>query len=251
MNTAGQPSGQSGTSPTIVLVHGAFADASSWSGVIGRLQQQGYTVIAPANPLRGVAADSAYTASLLRQIDGPVLLAGHSYGGAVITNAATPNVVGLVYVAAFAPDEGENLGDVEAGSKDSVLNAALVQYQFPAGPGGETSVEFAINPPLLQEAFAADLPAETTALMAATQRPIAAAAFSDASGPPAWRRLPSWAVVATGDKAAGADVVRSHAQRAGADIVEVEGSHVIMISQPQAVTDHILAAARAVAGSHR
>jgi pimeloyl-ACP methyl ester carboxylesterase len=239
--------------PTIVLVHGAFADASSWNGVIERLQQEGYTVIAPANPLRGVAADAAYTASLLGQIDGPVLLAGHSYGGAVITNAATSasNVVGLVYVAAFAPDEGENLGDVENGSKDSVLNSALVQYNYPTGQDGQASVEFAINPPLLREAFAADLPAETTALMAATQRPVAAAAFSDASGPPAWRRLPSWAVVGTGDKAAGADVVRSMAQRAGADIVEVEGSHVIMISQPQAVTDHILKAARAVADSHR
>jgi len=253
VNTTEQPSQQADAKPTIVLVHGAFADGSSWNGVIERLQQQGYTVIAPANALRGVAADSAYTASLLSQIDGPVLLAGHSYGGAVITNAATsaPNVVGLVYVAAFAPDEGENLGDVEAGSKDSVLNTALVQYHYPTGQDGETSVEFAINPPLLQEAFAADLPAETTALMAATQRPIAAAAFSDASGPPAWRKLPSWAVVATGDKAAGADVVRSHAQRAGADIVEVEGSHVIMISQPQVVADHIMKAARAVADAHR
>jgi len=238
--------------PTIVLVHGAFADASSWNGVIERLQQQGYSVIAPANPLRGVTADSAYTASLLSQIDGPVLLAGHSYGGAVITNAAAsaPNVVGLVFVAAFAPEEGETLGEVENGSKDSVLNSALVQYQYPAGPGGRTAVEFAINPALIREAFAADLPVEVTALMAATQRPIAAAAFSDVCGPPAWKKLPSWAVVATGDKAAGADVVRSMAQRAGASIIEVEGSHVIMISQPQAVTDHILKAARAVAGSH-
>jgi pimeloyl-ACP methyl ester carboxylesterase len=240
--------------PTIVLVHGAFADASSWNGVIERLQQQeGYTVIAPPNPLRGVAADSAYLASLLNQIDGPVLLTGHSYGGAVITNAATsaPNVVGLVYVAAFAPDEGENLGDVENGSKDSVLNAALVQYTYPTGHDGETSVEFAINPARIREAFAADLPAETTALMAATQRPVAAAAFSDASGPPAWRKLPSWAVVAAGDKAAGADVVRAHARRAGADIVEVEGSHVIMISKPEAVSEHILKAARVVAGTQR
>src|SRR5215470_4760924 len=173
--------------PTVVLVHGAFADSSSWNGVIERLQQQGYTVIAPANPLRGVVADSAYIASLLGQIDGPVLLAGHSYGGAVITNAAAsaPNVAGLVYVAAFAPDEGENLGDVEAGSKDSVLNSALVQYHYPAGPGGETSVEFAINPAQIQGAFAADLPEQTTALMAATQRPAAVAAFSDTSGPPA------------------------------------------------------------------
>jgi pimeloyl-ACP methyl ester carboxylesterase len=182
-----------------------------------------------------------------------VTLVGHSYGGAVITNAATsaPNVVGLVYVTAFAPEEGENLGDVENGSKDSVLNSALVQYNYPAGPTGETSVEFAISLAQIREAFAADLPEQQAALLAATQRPVAAAAFSDASGPPAWRKLPCWAVVAAGDKAAGADVVRSHAQRAGADIVEVEGSHVIMISQPQAVTDHILKAAQAVASSHK
>ena len=238
--------------PTIVLVHGAFADASSWNGVIGRLQQQGYTVIAPPNPLRGVTADSAYMASLLNQIDGPVLLGGHSYGGAVISTARTsaPNVAGLVFVAAFAPDEGETLGAIANDSKDSVLNSALVQYTYPTGSGGETSVEFAINPAQIREAFAADLPPETTALMAATQRPVAAAAFTDVCGPPAWKKLPSWAVVATGDKAAGADLVRSMAQRAGADIVEVEGSHVIMISQPQVVTDHILKAVRAV-GSRR
>jgi pimeloyl-ACP methyl ester carboxylesterase len=234
--------------PTIVLVHGAFADGSSWAGVIQRLQQQGYTVVAPANPLRGVLADSAYLASMLGQIDGPVLLAGHSYGGAVISNAAAsaPNVLGLVFVAAFAPDEGERLGEVTPSSKDSILNTALVQYNYPAGPGAETAVEFGINPALLREAFAADLPDADAAMLAATQRPISAAAFSDASGPAAWKGLPSWAVVATGDKAAGADLVRSMAQRAGADIVEVEGSHVIMISQPQAVTDHLLTAARAV-----
>ncbi len=224
---------QAGVKPTIVLVHGAFADASSWNGVIGRRQQQGYTVIATANPLRGLAADSAYTASLLNQIDGPVLLVGHSYAGAVITNAATstPNVVGLVYVAAFATEEGENLNDVENGSQDSILGAALVQYKYPAGPDGETAVELAVNPALFREAFAADLPAETVALMAATQRPTAVTAFSEASGPPAWKELPCWTVVATGDKAAGADVIRSEAQRAAADITEVEGSHVIMISQ--------------------
>ena len=238
---------------TIVLVHGAFADGSSWNGVIQRLQQQGYSVVAPANPLRGVTADSAYLASLLGQINGPVLLAGHSYGGAVISNAATgaPNVVGLVFVAAFAPEEGERLGEASSSSKDSILNPALVQYHYPAGPEGETSVELAVDPALLREAFAADLPEEQTALLAAAQRPLAAAAFSDVSGPPAWKKLPSWAVVATGDKAAGTDIVRSMAQRAGADIAEVEGSHVIMISQPQAVTDHILKAARAVAGAHQ
>ena len=176
--------------PTIVLVHGAFADGSSWNGVIPRLEQQGYAVVAPANPLRGVLADSAYLASLLGQIDGPVLLAGHSYGGAV-----------------------------------------------------------GINPALLREVVAADLPPETTALMAATQPPVAAAAFTDVCGPPAWKKLPSWAVVATGDKAAGSDLVRSMARRASADIVELEGSHVIMISQPQAVTDHIVKAAQATVGS--
>src|SRR5215469_1547587 len=227
--------------PTIVLVHGAFADASSWNGVIGRLQQQGYTVIAPPNPLRGVIADSAYIASLLNQIEGPVLLGGHSYGGAVISTAATStaNVVGLVFVAAFAPEEGETLGAIETGSKDSVLNSALVQYNYPSGPNGETSVEFAISPAMIHEAFAADLPPEVTALMAATQRPVAAAAFSDPCGPPAWKKLPSWAVVGSGDKGA------------GADIVEVEGSHVIMISQPQTVTDHVLKAVQAVAASPR
>jgi len=252
VNATDQRSPQTGVQPTIVRVHGAFADASSWNGVIERLQQQVYTVVAPANPLRGVIADSAYTSSLVNQIDGPVLLAGHSYGGAVITNAATgaANVVGLVFVAAFAPDEGELLGEAGSDSKDSILNTALVQYHYPAGPGGETAVEFAINPALFREAFAADLPAEQTALMAATQRPVAAAAFSDASGPPARKRLPSWSVVAAGDKAAGADVVRSMAQRAGADMIEVEGSHVIMISQPQAVTDHILKAARTIADAH-
>jgi pimeloyl-ACP methyl ester carboxylesterase len=250
---AGQPSAQSGLQPTVVLVHGAFADASSWNGVIERLQQQGCTVVAPANPLRGVAADSAYLASVVNQIDGPVLLVGHSYGGAVITNAATTatGVVGLVFVAAFAPDEGEQLGEVEASLKDSVLMTALVQRGYPTGRGGETAPELLVDPARFREVFAADLPAERGAVMAATQRPVAAAAFSDVSGPPAWKSLPSWAVVATADKAAGSDIVRSMAQRAGADIVEVEGSHVIMVSQPQAVVDLIVKAARAVSPADR
>ena len=241
MNATDQPAG---ARPTIVLVHGAFADGSSWTGVIERLQQQGYTVIAPANPLRGVIADSAYTASLLSQVDGPVLLAGHSYGGAVISSAAAsaPNVVGLVFVAAFAPDEGERLGEVAGESKDSILGPAQVQYRYPAGPGGETAVEFGVDPARLRDVFAADLPAEQAALLAATQRPVAAAAFTDICGPPAWKKLPSWAAVATGDKAAGSDVVRSMARRAGASIEELDGSHVIMISQPQAVADLIMKA---------
>ena len=247
MNATDQPSRSAGTKPTVVLVHGAFADGSSWNAVIERLQQQGYPVVAPANPLRGVTADSAYTASLVSQLDGPVLLAGHSYGGAVISSAATgaPNVVGLVFVAAFAPDEGERLGEVAGESTDSILGTAQVQYTYPVGPGEQTAVEFGINPARLREVVAADLPAEQAALIAATQRPVAAAAFTDVCGPAAWKKLPCWAVVATGDKAAGTDITRSMAQRAGAEITELDGSHVIMVSQPQAVTDVIVTAAEA------
>src|SRR5918992_291068 len=232
---------------TVVLVHGAFADASSWNGVIERLLAEGVQVTAPPNPLRGISIDSAYIASLLDQIPGPVIAVGHSYGGAVISNAAAKanNVVGLVYVAAFAPDEGETLGGIEGDSKDSVLSSALVQLQYPTGEGSETAVEFAIDPEKFHDAFAADLPEEQTAVMAATQRPVAELAFSTPSGAPAWKNLPSWAVVPTGDKAAGSDVVRSMAERAGAEIYEVEGSHVIMISQPRAVADAILAAVAA------
>jgi pimeloyl-ACP methyl ester carboxylesterase len=239
-NTAG--------SPTVVLVHGAFADASSWNGVIERLQAKGVQVTAPANPLRGISIDSAYIAGVLEETPGPIVAVGHSYGGAVITNAArqVKNVVGLVYVAAFATEEGERLADAEAASKDSVLNSALVPLHYPAANGGEPAVEFAIDPEKFHDAFAADLPTEETTVMAATQRPVAELAFSEPSGAPAWKDLPSWAVVATGDKAAGADVIRSEAERAGATITEVEGSHVIMVSQPQAVTDVILEAVAAV-----
>jgi pimeloyl-ACP methyl ester carboxylesterase len=235
--------------PTVVLVHGAFADGSSWNAVIERLQAKGMKTIAPANPLRGIAKDSAYIAGVFDEIDGPVLAVGHSYGGAVISNAAAKaeNVVGLVYVAAFAPDEGETLGEAEAGSKDSVLNSSLVTLHYPAGNGGDSeAVEFAIDPDKFRDAFAADLPADETALMAATQRPIADSAFSEQTKAAAWKTLPSWAVVAKGDKAAGADVIRSMAERAGAKITEVEGSHVIMISQPEAVTDVIMDAVAGV-----
>jgi pimeloyl-ACP methyl ester carboxylesterase len=233
---------------TVVLVHGAFADASSWNGVIERLQAAGIQVTAPANPLRGISTDAAYIASVLNQIPGPVLAVGHSYGGAVISNAASDaaNVVGLVFVAAFAPDEGERLGDVESGSHDSVLMSALVPRQYSTGQDSETAVEFAIDPAKFRDAFAADLPPAQTAVMAATQRPVAELAFSEPSGRPAWKSSPAWAVVATGDKAAGADVIRSMAERAGAAITEAEGSHVIMVSQPGVVAEVILTAAAAV-----
>ena len=205
-------------------------------------------VTAASNPLRGISIDSAYINSLLEQIPGPVLAVGHSYGGAVITNATTnaDNVVGLVYVAAFAPDEGETLADIESGSRDSVLITALMQLQYPTGEGQETAVEFAIDPEKFHDAFAADLPEQQTAVMAATQRPVAELAFSTPTGAPAWKNLPSWAVVPTGDKAAGSDVVRSMAERAGATITEAEGSHVIMVSKPQVVADVILTALEAV-----
>jgi pimeloyl-ACP methyl ester carboxylesterase len=232
---------------TVVLVHGAFADSSSWNGVIARLQREGHTVVAPANPLRGLADDTAYIASVVDQIEGPVLLVGHSYAGAIISNvvARARNVVGLVFVAAFAPDDGEWLGDVTATSKDAILGPALLQRKYPVGRDGETGVEFVVNPARFHEIFAADLPADRSAVLAASQRPVAQGAFSEEAGPPAWRSIQSWAVVATGDKAAGTDLVRSMAQRAGANIVEVEGSHLIMVSQPDAVTEVIPEAARA------
>jgi pimeloyl-ACP methyl ester carboxylesterase len=231
---------------TVVLVHGAFADSSSWNGVIERLQARAIKVSAAANPLRGISIDSVYIAGVFDETPGSVVAVGHSYGGAVITNAAkrAKNVVGLVFVAALAPKEGERLAEVEGSSKDSVLNSVLVPLHYPNG--GETGVEFAIDPAKFREAFAADLPPEKTAVMAATQRPVAELAFSEASGAPAWKDLPSWALVAIGDKAAGTDVVRSMADRAGARITEVEGSHAIMVSQPQIVTDVILSAVAAV-----
>lgn len=239
-----------GTAPlTIVLVHGAFADSSGWDGVVERLLAAGHKVKAAPNPLRGISQDSAYVASFFRQIDGPVLAVGHSYGGAVITNAATEaeNVVGLVYVAAFAPDEGERLGEATPTSKDSVLNNVLVPLQYPTGHNGETANEFIIDPAAFHDAFAADLPPERTAVMAVTQRPCSELAFTEPSGTPAWKSLPSWTVLATPDLAAGSDLVRSMAERAGATITEAEGSHVIMISKPEVVIEVIQTAAAAVA----
>jgi len=235
--------------PTVALVHGAFADSSGWTGVIHHLRAAGVSAVAVSNPLRGIAEDTAYVASALAQIPGPVLAVGHSYGGAIITNAATRagNVVGLVYVSAFAPDEGEKLIDIENGSTDSVLNTALIERQYPNGPGGATVGEFSIDPTKFHHVFAADLSEEDAADMAATQRPVSSLGFVEPNGPPAWRTLPSWAVVSTGDTAAGADVVRGMAQRAGAVITEAEGSHVLFVSRPQVVADVVQQALGALA----
>ncbi|MGH2558488.1 MAG: alpha/beta fold hydrolase [Thermomicrobiales bacterium] len=233
---------------TVVLVHGAFADASGWAGVIGELQAAGVSVVAPANPLRGVASDAAYIASVASQIDGPVLLVGHSYGGVVITNAApqAPNVVGLVYVAAFAPDEGETIQALAEAATDSLLGPALRPAQYPTGPDSEPGVELSIDQAMFHEVFAADLPAETAAFMAVSQRPGSALGFGEPSGVPGWKTLPSWAVVATADKTIGVTGERLMAQRAGAITVEIDASHVVMISQPKAVADLILTAAGSV-----
>jgi pimeloyl-ACP methyl ester carboxylesterase len=231
-----------------VLVHGAFADAGSWAPVTRRLVAAGVPVTAIVNPLRGLKSDAAYVASAISQIPGPVLAVGHSYGGAVITNAVpqTRNVVGLVYVAAFAPDEGEKLADITGRSTDSVLGTATLQQQYPVGDGSETAVELIIDPARFRDVFTADLPQLDSDVYGLSQRPIAASAFAEPTGHPAWKDLPSWAAVGTADKAAGTDVVRSMAQRAGAKITEIEGSHVIMISQPDAVTEVILTALKSV-----
>jgi pimeloyl-ACP methyl ester carboxylesterase len=235
-------------SPTVVLVHGAFADAGSWAAVVERLLAREVKVTALAIPMRGLASDSDYVASAISQIEGPVLAVGHSYGGAVISNACThaANVVGLVFVNGFATELDEVLSAVEGTSRDSALGPALVTRQYPTGSGSETAVELYVDPAQFNDIFGGDLPEAQASVLGASQRPIAAAAFDEKSGAPAWKALPSWAVVATGDKAAGTDITRSQAQRANADILEIDGSHLIMVSQPEAVTGHILKALGAV-----
>lgn len=234
--------------PTVVLVHGAFADASGWAGVITRLQAAGIAVMAPANPLRGVSVDVAYLASVVAQIPGPVLLVGHSYGGVVISNASpmAENVVGLVYVCAFLPDEGESVQSLADQATDSLLGPALRPAQFPNPDGGEPGVELYIDPASFHEVFCADLPDEQAAYMAVSQRPAAATGFGEPSGPVGWKTLPSWALISPNDVTIGPSGERFMAERAGATIVEVDASHVAMISQPQATTDLIMTALEAV-----
>lgn len=234
--------------PTVVLVHGAFADGASWSGVIRGLQAAGLTAVAPANPLRGIAVDSAYIAAIVNAIPGPVLLVGHSYGGAVITNAAAnaSNVIGLVYVAAFAPDMGETLQEVGARFPDVPLFGALRPATVPVANTDQTEVELVIDPAAYPGLFAPDLPAAETVLLAATQRPIAAAAFGAPSHAAAWRTLPSWYAVATGDQAIHPDEQRFFAKRAGSVTVEIDASHSVAASRATAIADLILTAARTV-----
>ncbi|WP_309227435.1 alpha/beta fold hydrolase [Micromonospora thermarum] len=232
-----------------MLVHGGFADATnSWEGEVKRLQDQGYPVVAPANPLRGLATDSAYLASVLDSIEGPIVLVGHSYGGAVITNAAAndPDVKALVYIAAFVPDTGESLGELISKYPGSEIEAALNHVPYP-NPDGSTGTDLYLKADKFRAVFAADLPESTTTVMSATQRPFSAQAFADPTQGVAWRTIPSWGLVATADKAIPADLQRFEYNRAGArKIVEVEGaSHSVMASQPGAVTKLITEAANA------
>jgi pimeloyl-ACP methyl ester carboxylesterase len=229
-----------GSKPTIVLVHGAWADASSWDGVTERLQRQGYTVIAPANPLRGPKSDSAYLASVLATISGPIVLVGHSYGGFVITDAATgnPNVKALVYIDAFAPEAGESVSSIEAINPGSELLPSTVTVR--PGPEG---AEVYIDPSAFRRVFCADLPPSQAALLAADQRPLLASAEAEASGPPAWKTIPSWYMVGTEDHAIPPATERFMAKRMHATTVEVKASHVAMISHPEATTQLILDAA--------
>ncbi|MFC9386991.1 alpha/beta hydrolase [Streptomyces venezuelae] len=232
--------------PTIVLVHGAFADASSWSGTIRRLQHAGYPVLAPANPLRGLAADTAYLRSVLAAVDGPVVLVGHSYGGAVISGAAVGNsrVKALVYIAAFTPDKGESAADLAAKFPGSTLGDAVNPQSYPL-PGGGTGTELVIERAKFHRQFAADVPVSDAAVMAATQRPVATAALEEKAGAAAWKTIPSWALIATADKNIPPAAERWMARRAGSHITEVDASHAVAVSRPAVVTHVILAAARA------
>ena len=241
--------------PSVVLIHGAWADGSSWSRVVSLLQTHGYTVYVPPNPLRGLTSDSAYIASFLQTITGPIILVGHSYGGAVITNAATgnPNVKALVYVDAFAPDQGESLASLSsvpppAGQSPSCVSGDPTQvFNFVPLNGGD--VDLYIKPSLFPSCFANDLPPKEGAVLASIQRPFALSAFSQLSGVPAWKTIPSFYLVGTIDNAIPPFAQLFMAQRAHSTIVQVRASHLVMISHPEAVADLIQQATEAVSDS--
>jgi pimeloyl-ACP methyl ester carboxylesterase len=232
--------------PTIVLVHGAFADASGWSAVFAALTEQGYPVYAPANPLRGVAGDGEYLRSFLSTIDGPVVLAGHSYGGCVITNASAglPAVQGLVYIAAYAPDEGKTLADAGLlGGGSTELTKHLILRPYPGAPDGDA--DGYIDPAFFHELFCADVDADLARFMAYGQRGVAVSGLVTPSGVPGWRTIPTWYLVSADDATIPPAAERAMAARAGAHTIELAGSHVAMISHPREVTELIVAAATA------
>src|SRR2546428_6704354 len=249
---------KSSVKPSIVLVHGAWADGSSWSGVIGILQDEGYTVYAQPNPLRGLASGSAYLASFLQSITGPVILVGHSYGGAVITNAATgnPNVKALVYVDAFVPDQGESLLQLSSmpppsGQPGSCLGGNPFQvFNFVNYPGAATGdFDLYIKQSVFPSCFANDLPVDKAAVLASTQRPAVLSILPAVSGIPAWKTIPSWYLLGTLDKVIPPWAQLFMAQRAQSHIVEVRGGHLSMISQADDVAEVIESAAQSVRGN--
>ncbi|MFI9635252.1 alpha/beta fold hydrolase [Nocardia sp. NPDC051929] len=234
------------STPTIVLVHGAFADSSSWNGVIERLRAQGHPVIAAANPLRGLDSDAAYVASVLDSVEGPSVLVGHSYGGSVITVAAAgrSDVEALVYIAAFIPDVGESALQLTDKFPGSTLGPTTRAASYPL-PDGGTGTELYIRQAEFHRQFAADVPAATAELMAATQRPVALDALQQPATATAWRDIRSFALVTGEDKNIPVEAQRFMAERASAEIVEVSASHAVSVSAPDAVGELI---ARAAAG---
>ncbi|GAA3128307.1 alpha/beta fold hydrolase [Streptosporangium carneum] len=232
--------------PTVVLEHGAFADASSWNDVIKELRRDGYPVVAAANPLRGPANDAAALRSVLDHVEGPKILVGHSYGGSVISAAGAndPQVKALVYVAAFLPAPGETALELTNKYPGSTLPDALDPVPFTL-PGGATGTDLYIKPGTFHHQFAADVPAGTAALMAATQRPIAQSALEEKAEAAAWQDKPSWAVIATQDLNIPVDAQRYMAKRARAHVTEVRASHSVAVSHPKTVADVIEKAARA------
>ena len=238
--------------PVIVLEHGAWADASSWNSVISQLQRDGFTVYAPPNPLRGLPQDSAYLHQFLTQnaaLQGqPIVLVGHSYGGAVITNAAVgvPEVRALVYVDAFIPGQGDTIGHLAAETPGSCLGDPAADFNpvpYPGAPSGDADLY--IKPNLVPGCFATGLPASQAAVIAATQRPLTASAFTEPSGPPAWKTIPSWAVIGTADQVIPPAELTLMAKRAGARITDINAGHLSLISEPSVVTRVILQAVRA------
>jgi pimeloyl-ACP methyl ester carboxylesterase len=238
------PSHQShagGPRPTIVLVHGDWADGSSWNGVVERLQRRGHTVVAPPNPLRGPTSDAAYLASFLQTIPGPIVLVAHSYGGFVITNAATgnANIKALVYIDAFIPDTGQTLADLAIGS---CVDAATAFDAVPV-PGGAVDLYLRreANPPYpgFSECFANGVDRNQAAMLAAVQRPAALDQFGEASGPPAWETIPSWSLIGTADRVITPAQQQAMSTNAGAHISTVNAGHLSLVTRPHAVTNII------------
>jgi pimeloyl-ACP methyl ester carboxylesterase len=230
--------------PTIVLVHGDWADGSSWTSVIERLQDRGFAVVAPPNLLRGPAADAPYLASYLQTISGPIVLVAHSYGGFVTTNAATgnPNVKALVYIDSFMPDEGEIGGALIAGSGSCVDESAFNAVPFDGGV--DLYLRWEANPPYpgFIDCFANGVGLEDARVLAAAQRPAALAQFSEPSGPPAWETIPSWSLIGTLDNVIPPALQERMSSRAGAHVSRVRAGHLTPITRPAAVTKVILSA---------